>query len=336
MTSLSDRCRDLITALELGCDDDLLRVTPLTGGVASDIAKVDLPTGSICVKFALPKLKVSENWEAPVHRNAAEYAWLQVAADVQPASAVQLFGRSETLHGFAMEFVAGKDVYLWKTAMLDGRPPKGEAQAVGQVLGALHAASTKASFDTAPFQNQDDFYALRLEPYLTFTAMRHPGLSTHLNSLVQSLKASNQVLVHGDVSPKNILVRDTGPIILDAECATMGDASFDPSFCINHLVLKAVHLPDIRAALFDSIGEFWDAYAEHVSWEDPLKTEERVCQLLPALMLARVDGKSPVEYLSLSDQKFVRDLAIKLLHETPKNLKQLVHNILAALKENKS
>ena len=120
MTLLDDRCRALIAELNLEQPDDIIGVTPLTGGVASDIAKVDLTNGSICVKFALPKLKVSENWEAPVHRNAAEYAWLELAAHVHPQSAVQLFGRSATQHGFAMEFISSDDVYLWKTAMLAG------------------------------------------------------------------------------------------------------------------------------------------------------------------------------------------------------------------------
>ena len=120
MTLLGDRCRSLIAELNLEQPDDVIGVTPLTGGVASDIAIVDLPSGEICVKFALPKLKVSENWEAPVHRNAAEYAWLELVSYVHPQSAVRLFGRSATQHGFAMEFISGDDVYLWKTAMLDG------------------------------------------------------------------------------------------------------------------------------------------------------------------------------------------------------------------------
>jgi aminoglycoside phosphotransferase (APT) family kinase protein len=333
MTSLDDRCRTLIAELNLGQPEEVIGVTPLTGGVASDIAKVDLPKGSICVKFALPKLKVSENWEAPVHRNAAEYAWLELASDVHPQSAVQLFGRSATQHGFAMEFISGDDVYLWKTAMLDGKLPKGEAAAVGDLLGKLHSASTTDTFDAKPFQNHDDFFALRLEPYLTFTATRHPVVADKLSALAAYLKTADRVLVHGDVSPKNILFRESGPIILDAECATMGDASFDLAFCINHLVLKAVHVPHIRAAMLNSIHEFWNAYASHITWEAASKIQERICQLLPALMLARVDGKSPVEYLSTKDQSFVRTSAILLLHDKPHTLHEFVRIIVTALQK---
>ena len=333
MTLLNDRCRALIAELNLGQPEDVIGVTPLTGGVASDIAKVDLTNGSICVKFALPKLKVSENWEAPVHRNAAEYAWLELAAHVHPQSAVQLFGRSATQHGFAMEFISGEDVYLWKTAMLKGKQPKDEAAAVGDLLGKLHSASTKKTFDATPFQNHDDFFALRLEPYLMFTATRHPDVADKLFAFATYLKTANRVLVHGDVSPKNILFRGSGPIILDAECATMGDASFDLAFCINHLILKAVHLPHIRMALLNSIHAFWSAYALYVKWEAVSAIEERVCKLLPALMLARVDGKSPVEYLSVEDQSFVRNSAIRLLHVTPNTLHEFVRIIVTALQK---
>lgn len=118
-------------------------VTPLTGGVASDIARVDLPDGPVVVKFALPKLKVAEDWQAPVHRNRAEYAWLKVAAQIAPDNAPRLFGRSEELHGFAMEYLAGDDIELWKQALLDGQAPQGEAARVGDLLGRLHAASVQ-------------------------------------------------------------------------------------------------------------------------------------------------------------------------------------------------
>lgn len=166
-----------------------------------------------------------------------------------------------------------------------------------------------------------------------FTATRHPDVADKLFSLATYLKTANRVLVHGDVSPKNILFRESGPIILTAECATMGDASFDLAFCINHLILKAFHLPHIRMALLNSIHAVWSAYALYIKWEAASAIEERVCELLPALMLARVDGKSPVEYLSAEDQSFVRNSAIRLLHDTPYTLHGFLRIIVAALQK---
>lgn len=330
---LEVRCRELVS--ELGLDEaaEVQSVHPLTGGVSSDIARVVLDSQQICIKFAIPKLKVAADWHAPVHRNAAEYRWLQTAADILPSGAVQLLGRSEKLHGFAMEFISGDDVYLWKTALLAEVPDHGEAAAVGDILGRIHAASSHPEFDTSAFHNRDDFRALRIEPYLSFTAARHPELATPFNALASMLYQSEHVLVHGDVSPKNILFRTGGPVVLDAECATMGDASFDPSFCLNHLVLKAVHLPRTRARLLANAADLWRAYAAHISWEPAELLQARICSLLPALMLARIDGKSPVEYLDDDNRSLVRKLAIRLIRHPVSELDQVFEQIFAALKE---
>ncbi|WP_424986994.1 phosphotransferase family protein [Microbulbifer sp. S227A] len=332
MTSdIETRCRALVRDLELGQPEQVRNVTPLTGGVASDIARFDLAGKTICAKFALPKLKVAEDWHAPVHRNAAEYAWLQFAANVNPAGAVALFGRSPEQHGFAMEFIAGADVYLWKDALLRQAPDRDEVTAVGDLLGRLQAASAAPGFETAAFHNRDDFRALRIEPYLTFTATVHPDLAPVLNGLAEMLYAADAVLVHGDVSPKNILLRGSGPVFLDAECATMGDASFDPAFCLNHLVLKAVHLPASRDRLLGSVETFRAAFARHLDAASGAAVEARIARLLPALMLARIDGKSPVEYLSEASRAIVRDMAIDLLQTPETRLAELVGRVRARL-----
>lgn len=301
----------------------MLEVRPLAGGVASDIAVVSLPGREVCVKFALAKLKVAEDWHAPVHRNKAEFAWLSAATACVPENVPKLFGWSADDNGFAMEFLTGETVYLWKDALLAAAPDRGEAQAVAAVLGRIHAASTAPDFDRSPFQNRDDFRALRLEPYLSFTARKHPDLAPQLTELVTSLYEADAVLVHGDVSPKNILFRDGEPIILDAECATMGDPSFDLAFCLNHLLLKALHLPASQKVLLASVLRFWSSYAPLVDWEDVADLEARVAALLPALMLARVDGKSPVEYLSEASQARVRALAVPLIARPVRRLVDL-------------
>jgi len=316
------RCAALIA--ELGLADGILGAVPLSGGVASDIARVDLDTGPVCVKFALPKLKVVDDWFAPVHRNGAEYAWLAFAAEISPASVPRLLGRSEALNGFAMEYLAGEGVYLWKAALLAGRMPRGEAAQVADVLGRIHAHSARPGFDAAAFRNRDDFRAIRLEPYLTRTATRHPDLASALSALTERLFAADIALVHGDISPKNILIRDGAPVILDAECATMGDPVFDVAFCLNHLVLKAIHLPAMAESYHSEAIDFWRSYARHVTWEAPADLEARLLRLLPALMLARVDGASPVEYLAAAARDRVRVLARALIIEPAPDLATLL------------
>lgn len=307
--ALRARVARLVVDLELGRVEELREVRALGGGVASDIARVALGDRALCVKFALPKLKVAADWHAPVHRSRAEYAWLSVAGAVTPGAAPRLHGYCEAEGGFAMEAIEGPGVYLWKAALLSGEPDRGEAARVGHALGRVHAASARPGFERAPFRNRDDFRALRIEPYLFHTAHRHPDLADRLRALACGLYGSETALVHGDVSPKNVLIRDGAPVLLDAECATMGDPAFDAAFCLNHLVLKAMHRPAAASSLLSQARRFWEAYAAFVHWEPPSAVEARAAALLPALMLARVDGKSPVEYLGEIERARARALA---------------------------
>ena len=328
--SLADLCAQLLEELGLATPNDITDVTPLTGGVASDIARVQAGDRVFCVKFALPKLKVAADWFAPVHRNAGEYAWLSVAGGLCPGSAVRLYGRSDRLHGFAMEFIGGDDVFLWKDRLLSQGPIADEAVQVAALLGRVHQASSKADFDSTPFQNRDDFHAIRIEPYLTYTASKNPSLAAPMMAMADGLYAADTVLIHGDASPKNILFRAGAPIVLDAECATMGDPAFDLGFCVNHLILKSIHMPDQSGPLLQSVLELWTTYRPFVDWESEAKFERRLAHLIPMLMLARVDGKSPVEYLTAPAQSKVRDLSIPLIAAPVATLAELI----TAIKEN--
>ena len=113
-------------------------------------------------------------------------------------------------------------------------------------------------------------------------------------------------LVHGDVSPKNILVRDAGPVFLDAECAWWGDPAFDLAFCLNHMFLKSVWVPHAREGFLRCYDALSSAYLAGVAWEARAELEERAATLLPGLLLGRVDGKSPVEYLDEAGRSLVR------------------------------
>jgi aminoglycoside phosphotransferase (APT) family kinase protein len=161
---------------------------------------------------------------------------------------------------------------------------------------------------------------------LLATAARHPSLSGRLLQLAVRTAGNHRAQVHGDVSPKNILVGPAGPVLLDAECAWYGDPAFDLAFCLNHLLLKCLVRPEAKQALLESFDILGREYLLHVDWEPIESLEARAAELLPALMLARVDGKSPVEYLTDSGQKaLVRGAAGALIEQPVGQLEAVAH-----------
>ena len=199
------RCAELLAELGLNEAGAPLSVEPLSGGVASDIAKVTVgQDGSsdqktYCVKFALAKLRVKADWFAPVTRSFAEYQWLKTAAQISPDTAIQLYGHSDRLNGFVMSYLEGEETCLFKSVLLAGDGCAEQAEAVGRLLGRIHAATAGPEFDRTAFANSDDFQAIRIEPYLLHTARLYPSHQTLFHQVADQLYQSDQLLIHGDV-----------------------------------------------------------------------------------------------------------------------------------------
>jgi aminoglycoside phosphotransferase (APT) family kinase protein len=295
---------------------------PLTGGVSSDIWRVDLPGASICVKRALPRLRVAQVWEAPIERNRYERQWMQAAGHAVHGAAPRVLAWDDAAGLFAMEYLEHP---VWKNLLREGRAHPAFAAKVGTSLAAIHAATAHKPEVASAFPTDAIFYAIRLEPYLVATAAKHPDLAATLQRLAQRTAASKHCLVHGDVSPKNILVAGHGPVFLDAECAWYGDPAFDVAFCLNHMLLKSIWVPKARAGFMQCFLALSKAYLRAVTWEPAAALEERAATLLPGLLLGRVDGKSPVEYLDEAGQALVRGAARKLLVKGERTLLGL-HN----------
>jgi len=308
--------RRVLVATGLAEADEWVEPVALTGGVSSGIYRVDLRSGRVCVKQALPRLKVAKDWQVPVERVFAEIDWLRTAARIVPGHVPEVLAQDDTSKSFVMPFL-GAEFRNWKTALLSGDVDPSVATEVGDVLGRIHAATADDADLAARFATDANFHALRLEPYLVETARVHPGLASRLLAMVEHTAATRRVLVHGDVSPKNILLGPQGPVLLDAECAWFGDPAFDVAFCLNHFLLKAAHLPASADALMAAYRAFTGAYLGHVRWEPRPLLEARVGALLPGLTLARIDGKSPVEYLGEPQRRAVRSAAVALLQSPP-------------------
>ncbi|NQU60029.1 MAG: phosphotransferase [Rhodospirillales bacterium] len=288
----------------------------LTGGVASDIWRADLASGPVCVKRALAKLKVPQDWRAPVERNTYEAAWFETVAAISPGVVPRLLAQDRDAGMFAMEYLDPDNFKSWKDELLEGRADPGFAAEVGRNLGLIHSATKGDEKIREQFPTDDIFHAIRLSPYLEATATKHPALKVPLLDLVRVTGATHQALVHGDVSPKNILIGPDGPVFLDAECAWYGDPAFDLAFCLNHMLLKCLAAPAATGAFLDCFSALAKAYLEtvqnEVNEEWAIEIETRTARLLPGLFLARIDGKSPVEYI---DGEFDKD-AVRLAART--------------------
>jgi aminoglycoside phosphotransferase (APT) family kinase protein len=290
--------RDALRAMMLVSAHSEPRLTPLSGGVSSAIYRADLPTGVVCVKRALSQLRVAATWHAPIERNQHEAAWLRIAHAIVPDAVPAVLGEDVERHVFAMTWLPPERYPVWKSLLRDGIVGAITARAVGEALGRIHAATADRPDVAARFGTDDVFEAIRIEPYLLATARAHPDLAQPLTRLAATTRMTRRALVHGDYSPKNLLVGPAGPVIVDAECAWFGDPAFDLAFVLNHLMLKALWRPASRGPLAQAFDALRDAYVGQVRWEAPHEVDARAAALLPGLMLARVDGKSPVEYLT--------------------------------------
>jgi aminoglycoside phosphotransferase (APT) family kinase protein len=308
--------RSALERMRLLGPGETFRAETLPGGVSSDIVRVDLPGRSLCLKRALARLNVAAEWRAPVERNHAEVEWLRVAEALVPQAVPKLLGEDLQSGAFAMEYLAPALHPVWKNELRDGNISAATAAAVARCIAAVHAGTALRAEFAARFANDHIFYPIRLEPYLIATGARHPDCAARLAELAAITAGNKLALVHGDLSPKNILLAARGPILLDAECAWYGDPAFDLAFCLKHMLLKCLWRPQWRErylACFDALAS---TYLAQVSWEPPVAIEARVAHLLPGLFLGRVDGKSPAEYVSdEGDRERVRRVARRFLLE---------------------
>ena len=324
--------RDFLYDQGLARAGDDIAWTPLAGGVSSDIWRVEAGGRTLCLKRALPRLKVAQEWNAPVERNAYEWAWLRFAFERFPDNVPEPIASDASRGILAMAYLDPARHPVWKRKLLDGDVAPDTAASVASVVVQIHAASAGSHDVESRFATDAIFRAIRLEPYLLATAARHPDLASALSALAERTAATRRALVHGDMSPKNILLGPRGPVLLDAECAWYGDPAFDAAFCLNHFLLKCVARPQWALGYLACYRAFANAYLSGVTWEPRAAIEARIASLLPALFLARIDGKSPVEYITDErDRQAVRNAARPLVAHAPARLEEVAARWSAAL-----
>lgn len=278
---------------------------PLKGGVSSEIFLVSDGENKCVVKQALPKLNVEDEWFADISRNENEQKFLRFLQEIKPESVPKLLYSDNEHHFYVMEYL-NEQFITWKKEMLNGIFESDVAGKAAELLAEIHLKSWENNEIKKEFNKAGNFYSLRTEPYLVTTGKRHPDFKKIFFEEAERLKNYQQALVHGDFSPKNIMIKEVRVVLLDHEVAWFGDPAFDVAFFLNHLFLKMLHHYKKYGAIQDLTNIAWNSYFDKMGQEILEEMEHRIIRLLLMLMLARIDGKSPVEYLEEDEKEFVR------------------------------
>jgi fructosamine-3-kinase len=285
------------------------RQIALDGGVSSDIRIVQTPHGDYVVKRALAKLRVKAEWFSDPTRSSIEVAGLRAMATLLGQSHVpRVLWVDDAAHQFAMELIEPR-FRNWKQQLLRGDVDIATAEAAGRLLGQLHTRSSNDSNLATQFANVRPFVELRIQPFFERIAQRNSILAPNIAEIVQNLLATRNALVHGDYSPKNLLVDGAAVVILDCEVAHWGNARFDVAFCLAHLLLKLFRRTASTPPLLSSILAFLGGYRRH-----GLQILDRhFVPQLGCLVLARLEGDSPVDYLGDLNAGEVKRFATELI-----------------------
>jgi hypothetical protein len=164
----------LVRLAVVPCVGEILSATRLTGGVSSDIWRVETLDRMVCVKRALPRLKVAAVWEAPVERNRYERLWYAQANAICPGVAPTVLAHSDTQNLFVMDYLPPKNHALWKSELARGRVDTPFAAKVGAALGAIHRATARRSDIAAKFPTDEFFERCGSNPICALPARDIP------------------------------------------------------------------------------------------------------------------------------------------------------------------
>jgi 5-methylthioribose kinase len=283
-----------------------LDIRPLAGGVSNDVFAVTGPGLDVVVKRALGRLRVAETWLADPGRIDTEGRALRLAGRIAPGAVPEVIDLAD---GFLVIARAPESWHTWKDELLAGTVRVDIARAFGRTLDRWQRAGAEA---LGEFTDRTAFTQLRVEPFHRVVRDRHPDLADPIDTTLAVMAHTPPRLVHGDYTPKNVLVAPSGDDlwVIDWEVAHAGDPTFDPAWTVGHLLLKTLHRPAAANGYAAAAREFLGALTT------PLDQAQLVRQT-GCLVLARVDGKSPADYLDDHARIRARALGRRLLLAPP-------------------
>lgn len=298
---------------ERGVVSAAARAVTLPGGVSNDVYALHDGSARYVVKHPLAQLRVPTEWRADTDRVVREGMALRIFGELTPESVPEVIDLDAEGRILTLEH-APPTWFDWREALLDERAAEPWIAAeIGRVVATWHRATINGERVPSELSDREGFHQLRIEPFHRRVAERHPELRAAIEELIDQL-CTPTCLVHGDLSPKNILVGQQKLWILDAEVAHLGDPVFDLAFMHTHLLMKSIARPSLRAALARCASALDASYR---SSAPALATSlfPRLTRHVGALLLARTDGRSPAGYLTPDQQDRVRSMGRSALCE---------------------
>ena len=328
-----DNAHEYLASRGLTGSGDRVIIRELGGGISNIVLLIEVANGRSCrwvAKQSLGKLRVRDDWRSDRERVFREAEAIQMLHPMLVNSVPDVVHVDYENYLFLMT-AAPTGSTVWKDSLLLGHVSLAVAREAGRLLARMISAAPAGGAAQRRFQDRTVFDQLRIDPYYRTTATRNPDVSSELRELIANSWEIQTALVHGDYSPKNMLVRGDRITLIDFEVIHWGDPAFDSGFLLNHLLLKAFHQPRFGELYILAAREFWNALAAELGSAGGSDFERMTVRHLGALMLARIDGKSPVEYIQDETTKErARQLAKRILLERPERLEEAFGLVLAS------
>lgn len=298
-----ENAADYLRHVGLATKDQAIDIQALGWGVSNIVMRVNIEgEPPLVLKQSREQLRTKAAWFSRLDRIWTETAALRLLAGVVAEGVVpQVIFEDRDNYLFVMS-CAPDDSMVWKEQLLEGITDPRVATQSGTILAAFHTVKPDP---TGPLGDLEVFDQLRIDPFYRHIALAHPDLASIIDHLIKSMKIASPKFVHADFSPKNILVHSQGLTIVDFETAHGGDPAFDLGFFLSHLILKALRAAPDHGRFLDLTRIFWKSYGTI----DPELIQRSICHTA-ACGLARIDGKSPVDYLDEHQRQTIRELMI--------------------------
>jgi 5-methylthioribose kinase len=286
----------------------------LGGGVSNSVLRVETPDRLFVLKQSRPQLRTRDAWFSDLERVYREQEVMQALAPLLPPQTVpEVLFVDRANYVFVMAH-APRGAQVWKQQLLAGDIDFALGEHVGRILGRIHESTARNPHLVKPFADRTVFVQLRVDPFYRRIQERRSEVAGAVQPLIDRMMAAREALCHGDYSPKNILTHDDRFTLVDYETAHLGDPTMDLGFCLSHLMLKAIKRSHDRQRHFELTRRFWQGYTAETTFLPQAELQRRGIEHLGVCLLARIDGTSPVEYLTEEDKReTVRQMSRRVL-----------------------